>query len=186
MVGRLTWSAHTSGHPIGSVMSRPVSQDVPLAAGPACRLTSMCYASGPNKPLSSKPECWGRSSCQRASQAAQYTSATSSCATQQQSRAHLVLLLEVDKGVARLAVPDVGKSCLHTQPQVITDDLQGQRGVGDQCHTLCAGSPVSRSAYLPVDARDCSSRKGNTQIRCQPHGLARCRAQSSCCPPCRP
>ena len=36
----------------------------------------------------------------------------------------LVLLLEVDKGVGSLAVPDVGKACLHTQAQVVTDDLQ--------------------------------------------------------------
>lgn len=34
------------------------------------------------------------------------------------------LLLQVDKGVGGLAVPDVGLPCLHAQPQVVADDLQ--------------------------------------------------------------
>ena len=49
--GRLIWSAHTSGTPISVVMGRPGSQDVPLAAGPACRLTRMCNTSAPTNPF---------------------------------------------------------------------------------------------------------------------------------------
>lgn len=36
----------------------------------------------------------------------------------------VVLLLEVHKGIAGLAVPDVRQPCLHSQAKVITDDLQ--------------------------------------------------------------
>ena len=35
----------------------------------------------------------------------------------------VVLLLEVDKGVAGFAVPDVWQTSLDSQSQVITDDL---------------------------------------------------------------
>lgn len=35
----------------------------------------------------------------------------------------VVLLLQVDKGVAGLAVPDVGQPSLHTQPKVVTNHL---------------------------------------------------------------
>ena len=33
------------------------------------------------------------------------------------------LLLEIDKGVGSLRVPDIGLPCLHAQPQVVADDL---------------------------------------------------------------
>ena len=36
----------------------------------------------------------------------------------------VVLLLQVDKGVASLAMPDVGQTSLHSQPKVVTDHLQ--------------------------------------------------------------
>lgn len=42
------------------------------------------------------------------------------------------LLLQIDEGVGGLAVPDVGLPCLHTQPQVVADDLQ-QRMPGIKC-----------------------------------------------------
>ena len=35
----------------------------------------------------------------------------------------IVLLLQVDKGVAGLAVPDVGQPSLHSQPKVVTYHL---------------------------------------------------------------
>jgi hypothetical protein len=38
----------------------------------------------------------------------------------------LVLLLQVDKGVAGLAVPQVGQPSLHPQPQVIADHLRNR------------------------------------------------------------
>ena len=165
--GRLTRSAHTSGNLISSVMSWPVRQDVRLAAGPACWLTSMCCASGPTTSCM-HARIMGQTSMSACISSSPATTATSSRAAQQLRRAHLVLLLEVDKGVARLAVPDVGESCLHAQPEVITDDLQAsEEWVISTTHSVQApqsGSPdlpVSRSAYLPVDARDCSSRKGN-------------------------
>ena len=41
----------------------------------------------------------------------------------------IVLLLQVDKGVASLAMPDVGQSSLHSQPKVVTDHLR--------THSLC-------------------------------------------------
>ena len=34
-----------------------------------------------------------------------------------------VFLLKVHKRIACLAMPDVGQSCLHSQPQVVTDNL---------------------------------------------------------------
>jgi hypothetical protein len=36
----------------------------------------------------------------------------------------LVLLLQIDKGVGRLGMPDVGLASLHPQQQVVADDLQ--------------------------------------------------------------
>ena len=37
----------------------------------------------------------------------------------------VVLLLQIDKGVTGLAVPDVWQASLDTQTQVITNDLRG-------------------------------------------------------------
>ena len=44
----------------------------------------------------------------------------------------IVLFLEVHKGVASLAVPDVGQSSLHSQPKVVTNHLQTEYLWGEQ------------------------------------------------------
>ena len=57
----------------------------------------------------------------------------------------VVLLLQVDEGVAGLAVPDVGQSSLHSQPKVVTDHLRTVYLSDEQDTKSIAGKYSTRS-----------------------------------------